>query len=264
MRIDLSGRTAVVTGSTEGIGFASAAGLAAAGARVVVNGRKPDGVERAVATLREQASGADVIGVAADVGSPEGCAELVRQAPEADILVNNTGVYGPQPFFEIDDAEWERFFQVNVMSGVRLSRALMPGMLQRGWGRIVFVSSESGVNIPADMIHYGFTKTAMLSVSRGLAKLGAGKDVTVNAVLPGPTLTPGVSAMLESAAKEAGTSVEEAGAAFVKAHRSNSIIGRLASPEEVANMIVYACSPQASATTGAALRVEGGILEGFS
>jgi NAD(P)-dependent dehydrogenase (short-subunit alcohol dehydrogenase family) len=261
MRIDLSGTTALVTGSTDGIGYAAALGLAGAGARVVINGRKPDGVEKAVAELRENVPGADVVAAVADVGDAAGCEALIAAVPSADILVNNAGIYGPQPFFDIPDAEWERFFQVNVMSSVRLSRHYLRGMLDRNWGRVVFVSSESGVNIPADMLHYGFTKTAMLSISRGLAKLSAGTGVTVNAVLPGPTMTRGVGEMLKEAAAEQGVTPEEAGNRFVKAQRSSSIIGRMASATEVANMIVYACSREASATTGAALRVEGGIVE---
>lgn len=264
MHIDLTGRTAVVTGSTEGIGFASACGLAEAGARVIVNGRKSEGVERALEALRQAVPGAVAEGVAADVSTPEGCADLVRRVPDPDILVNNTGIYGGRPFFEIDDAEWDRFFQTNVMSAVRLSRAHLGGMMARGWGRVVFVSSESAINIPADMIHYGFTKTAMLAVSRGLAKLATGSGVTVNAVLPGPTLTAGVEAMLAPAARASGRSVADEGAAFVTSRRATSLLGRMASPEEVAHMIVYACSPQASATTGSALRVEGGIVEAIT
>lgn len=258
MKIDLSGKTALVTGSTLGIGLAIATGLAEAGAAVVVNGRKAEAVEAAVAALK--ASG-DVSGTVADVGTAEGCAALVKAVPEVDILVNNVGIYGPGDFFETGDDVWERYFEVNVMSGVRLSRAYLPGMAARGWGRVVFLSSESALNIPADMIHYGFTKTANLSVSRGLAKRMAGTGVTVNAVLPGPTLTEGVAAMLKDAAEEAGTSVEEAAAAFVKAQRPSSIIQRAATPREVASMVVYACSREASATTGAALRVDGGVVD---
>ena len=186
---------------------------------------------------------------------------MLRAEPSADILVNNVGIYGPQDFFEIPDEEWTRFFEVNVMSGVRLSRAYLPGMLNRNWGRVVFLSSESALNIPADMIHYGFTKTANLSISRGLAKRVAGTGVTVNAVLPGPTLSEGVEAMLKESAEKAGQSIEEAAVAFVKANRPSSIIRRIATPEEVANMVVYVCSHQASATTGAALRVDGGVVD---
>ena len=261
MKIDLSGKIAVVTGSTEGIGEAAALGLAEAGASVVLNGRKKDSLEAALATLKRQFPATTLDAVVADLATAEGCAAMVAAVPRADILVNNVGIYGPKPFFEIADEDWDRFFQTNVMSGVRLSRAYMPGMLERNWGRIVFVSSESAINIPADMIHYGFTKTAMLALSRGLAKLGRGSNVTVNAVLPGPTLTKGVEDMLAESAEKEGKTVEQAGIAFVKTHRASSIIQRMASSEEVANMIVYVCSQQASATTGAALRVEGGISE---
>jgi NAD(P)-dependent dehydrogenase (short-subunit alcohol dehydrogenase family) len=261
MNIDLSGKMAIVTGSTAGIGFATAVGLARCGASVVVNGRAKAVVDRAIAALRTAVPGAVVRGVAADLGTAEGCAVLLEAESVADILVNNIGIYGPQDFFAIPDAEWTRFFELNVMSGVRLSRGYLPGMLARNWGRVVFLSSESGLNIPADMIHYGFTKTAVLSISRGLAKRVAGTGVTVNAVLPGPTQTEGVEAMLKDMAESAGQSIEEAGLAFVKANRPSSIIQRLATSEEVANMVVYVSSPQASATTGAALRVDGGVVD---
>lgn len=181
--------------------------------------------------------------------------------PSTDILVNNVGIFGPQDFFEIPDAEWSRFFEVNVMSGVRLSRAYLPGMMERGWGRVVFLSSESALNIPTDMIHYGFTKTAALAISRGLAKRVAGSGVTVNAILPGPTLSEGMQAMIAEGAAAKGRSVEEEARAFVMTQRPSSIIRRAATPEEVANLIVYTVSPQASATTGASLRVDGGVVE---
>src|SRR6266403_3285649 len=261
MKIDLYGKTAIVTGSTDGIGFAIARGLALCGARVVVNGRKPAGVNRAVAALRAVVPEAELRSVATDLATAAGCAALVEAEPSCDILVNNVGIYGPQDFFDIPDSEWTRFFEVNVMSGVRLSRAYLPAMLQRDWGRVVFLSSESGLNIPPAMLHYGFTKTAYLSISRGLAKRAAGTGVTVNAVLPGPTLSEGVEAMLKESAQEAGQSVEVQAAAFVKAHRPSSIIQRAATPEEVANMVVYVCSKQASATTGAALRVDCGVVD---
>lgn len=261
MKIDLSGKTAIVTGSTAGIGFAIAKGLAEAGAEVIVNGRTQANVDAAVASIQRLVPGARLRGIAIDVGSAAGCAELVAAVPIADILVNNVGIYGPQDFFEIPDEEWTRFFEVNVMSGVRLSRSYVPGMVERNWGRVVFISSESGLNIPSDMIHYGFTKTANLSVARGLAKRLAGTNVTVNSVLPGPTLSEGVEAMLEPMAKDAGISVPEAATAFVKTHRPSSILQRPASSEEVANMVVYVCSRQASATTGAALRVDGGVVD---
>jgi NAD(P)-dependent dehydrogenase (short-subunit alcohol dehydrogenase family) len=261
MQIELSGKTAVVTGSTAGIGFAIAKGLAECGAAVVLSGRTRTAVEESVAVLTRTAPGATVRGVTADLGTREGCAALLQAEPSADILVNNVGIYGPQDFFEIPDEEWTRFFEVNVMSGVRLSRAYLPGMLKRNWGRVVFLSSESALNIPPDMIHYGFTKTANLAISRGLAKRVAGTGVTVNAVLPGPTLTEGVAAMLKESAGKAGQSIEEAARAFVKANRPSSILQRAATVEEVANLVVYVCSHQASATTGAALRVDGGVVD---
>jgi NAD(P)-dependent dehydrogenase (short-subunit alcohol dehydrogenase family) len=257
VHIDLSGKTAIVTGSTRGIGYAIAAGLARAGAAVVITGRRQADVDRALASLR--AGGATVRGVAVDLSNAAGFKTLESAEPHADILVNNVGIFGPQPFAEIADEEWTRFFEVNVMSGVRASRAYLPGMQQRNWGRIVFISSESALNIPADMIHYGFTKTANLAVSRGLAKSLAGTGITVNAVLPGPTLSEGVQAMVAPGGDHA--AAERNANEFVKAHRSSSIIQRVATPEEVANMVVYVCSPQASATTGAALRVDGGVVD---
>lgn len=219
---------------------------------MVVNGRSQAAVDRAIAAIRNDQPDARVRGVAGDLGTAEGCAAFVAAEPKADILVNNLGIFEAKDFFDIEDAEWSRFFEVNVMSGVRLARAYVPGMVERGWGRVVFLSSESALNIPADMIHYGFSKTANLSVSRGLAKRLAGTGVTVNAVLPGPTLTEGVAEMLREDAQKAGQSIEEAGTAFVRQHRSSSIIQRLATPEEVSNLVVYTCSTQASATTGAA------------
>lgn len=261
MRIDLSGRTAIVTGSTAGIGFAIAKGLAAAGARTVINGRTAGAVERACAALKAAVPEVSVRGIAADLGTAKGCAALVEAEPAADILVNNLGIFGPQDFFEIPDSEWTRFFEVNVMSGVRLARGYLPGMLERDWGRVIFLSSESALNIPPDMIHYGFTKTANLAISRGLAKRVAGSGVTVNAVLPGPTLSEGVAEMLRPRVEESGASLEQVAAAFVREQRPSSIIQRAASVDEVANLVVYVASPQASATTGAALRVDGGVVD---
>ena len=262
MNIDLSGKTAIVTGSSSGIGFAIASGLAASGARVVVNGRSQDSVDKAVARLREALPAAKLEGVAADVGSAEGCARLAAALPEADILVNNAGIYELKDFFAIADADWQRLFEINLLSGIRLSWALMPGMLKRSWGRIVFISSESGIHIPPEMIHYGMTKTAQLAISRGLAELTAGTGVTVNAVLPGPTRTEGVEDLIETLAAKQGVSVDRMAIKFVTQNRPTSLLRRLASPEEVANMVVYTCSKEASATNGAALRVEGGILRG--
>lgn len=261
MHIDLTGKTALVSASTAGIGLATAIGLAGAGATVILNGRSDDAIARARDAVLARVPDARLRGVAADLATAEGAAALFKAEPQVDILVNNAGIYGPQDFFEIDDATWDRFFQMNVMSGVRLARHYLKGMLERDWGRVVFISSESGLNIPADMIHYGMTKTAQLAISRGLAKLAAGSGVTVNAVLPGPTLSEGVRAMLEDTAKAAHVSVEEAATTFVRTHRPSSILGRAASVDEVANMIVYVCSPQASATTGAALRVDGGVVD---
>ena len=261
MIIDLNGKAALVTGSTAGIGYAIALGLAKAGATVVLNGRDEGRTEAAVARLKGEAPDAEVRGVAADVATAEGCAALVAAEAEVDILVNNAGIFGPQDFFDVPDAEWERFFAVNVLSGVRLSRAYLPGMEAKGWGRVLFLSSESGLNIPVEMIHYGVTKTADLALSRGLAKRMAGTGVTVNAILPGPTLSEGVRDMLKSEVEKSGKSVEDVAADFVKAHRSTSLIQRAATVEEVANLCVYVASPQASATTGAALRVDGGVVD---
>ena len=261
MKIDLGGRTALVTGSTAGIGYAIARGLAQAGANVVINGRGKEKVEQAVVTLAAEVVGADVRGHAADVVTAGGCRALVQSHPDVDILVNNVGIFGPEDFFTTADETWQRFFEVNVMSGVRLSRAYLPGMMTRGWGRVLFISSESAINIPADMIHYGFTKTAELAVSRGLAKRAAGSGVTVNAILPGPTLSDGLKDMLRDAQRASGKSLEETAADFVVAERGSSLIRRAASVEEVANLAVYIASPQASATTGAALRVDGGVVE---
>jgi len=261
MKIDLAGKTALVTGSTAGIGFAIAKGLAGAGAAVVINGRNADTVERALTALKREMPGASARGFAGDLAEAGAAAKLVKEHPRFDVLVNNLGIYGLKDFFELPDSEWERFFQINVMSGVRLSRAYAPAMVERGWGRIVFISSESGLNIPPDMIHYGFTKTAQISIARGLAKRLAGTGVTVNSVLPGPTLTEGVAEMLKERAAKAGQGVEAAAKEFLKARRPSSIIQRAASVDEVANMVVYVCSPQASATTGAALRVDGGVVD---
>ena len=259
MHIDFTQRRVLVTGSTSGIGFAVARGFLAAGAEVVINGRSASGVDAALARLG--APSVRVSGFAGDLATPADCERLFAQYPDFDVVINNLGIFGPQDFFETPDSEWERFFQTNVMSGVRVSRNYAPGMAKRGWGRIVFISSESGVNIPADMVHYGFSKTAQLAVSRGLAKRLAGTGVTVNAVLPGPTLSEGVAAMLDEEVARSGESLEKVAADFVKAHRGSSIIQRAASVDEVANMVLYVSSAQASATTGAALRVDGGVVD---
>lgn len=264
MHIDLRGKTAIVTGSTAGIGLACVRGLARAGARVIVNGRDPAGVDRALAQLRHEVARIHARGVAADVGTAEGCDALVAAAPAADILVNNAGTFGLQDFFDLPDDEWRRFFEVNVIAGARLARACATGMVARGWGHIIFISSESALNIPADMIHYGTTKTALLGLSRGLAKRLAGSGVTVNAVLPGPTLTEGMARMLQPQIERTGGSLEQVAAEFVRKHRPSSILRRATSVDEVASMVLYAASPQASATTGAALRVDGGVVDSIA
>jgi len=261
MNIDLSGKTALVTGSTAGIGHAIAKGLAATGASVVVNGRAQGKVDSAVAAITKAVPGAKVRGVAADVSTAAGCNALLAALPDVDILINNAGIFEPKGFFDIPDEDWSRFYEVNVMSGVRLSRAYMPGMLKRNWGRIVFISSESALNIPKEMIHYGMTKTAQLAVARGLAEMTRGTAVTVNSVLPGPTMSEGVETFVKDLAKQNGQSVEEAAARFVKQHRPTSLVERFASVEEIANMVVYVSSRQASVTNGAALRAEGGIIQ---
>lgn len=256
MNIDLTGKTAIVTGSTEGIGFAIATGLASAGATVVVNGRTSDKVDAAVERI-----GGSARGVAADLGTIEGHDALVAAEPEADIVVSNLGIFQPADFFDTDDATWERHWQINVMPGVRLARAYLPGMEAKGWGRFILLGSESAFNIPVEMIHYGVTKTADVALARGLAKRMAGTGVTVNSVLPGPTLSEGVAAMLEGERASSGRPIEDVAADFVMAHRSSSIIRRAATVEEVANMVVYLASTHASATTGASVRVDGGVIE---
>jgi NAD(P)-dependent dehydrogenase (short-subunit alcohol dehydrogenase family) len=264
MIIDLTGLRAVVTGSTSGIGFAIAQGLAGSGAAVVVNGRSQKNVDAAVARLAKELPQAKVDGVTADLATAAGAAAFVAKAPEADILVNNLGIFEPKPFAEITDADWLRFFETNVMSGVRMARHYLPGMVAKGWGRVVFISSESGLHIPIEMIHYGTTKTAQLAISRGLAETVAGTGVTVNAVLPGPTRSEGVAEFFAKLAKEQGVPPEELEKQFVATHRPTSILKRIASVGEVANMVVYVCSREASATTGAALQVDGGVVRSIA
>ena len=260
MDLQLTNKKALVTGSTAGIGFAIASLLAQEGAVVVVNGRSQGRVEDAVRRIKTDNKDAQVTGLAADLGTREGVNLLTTALPALDILVNNLGVFEPKPFPDIPDEDWQRFFEVNVLSGVRLSRFYLPGMLQRDWGRVVFISSESGVNIPVEMIHYGVTKTAQIALARGLAETTAGTNVTVNSVLPGPTRSEGVQQFVQDLAKHQDTDAATVEADFFRSARPSSLLKRFATPEEVAAMVVYVCSPRASATNGAALRVDGGVV----
>jgi len=260
MRIDLSGTTALVTGSTQGIGLAIATGLAAAGARVVVNGRSAASVERGIAELRQSVPDADVVALAADITTEDGTATALERVPQVDILVNNLGIFGAQPVLEIDDAEWKRYFDVNVLTAVRLTRLYLPGMMERGWGRVLNIASDSAIVIPAEMVHYGVSKTALLGVSRGYAKEAAGSGVTVNSVIAGPTHTRGVEDFVYELVDSA-LPWDEAQHEFMITHRPQSLLQRLIEPEEIANMVVYLSSRFASATTGAAVRVDGGYVD---
>jgi len=260
MDLQLTNKKALVTGSTAGIGFAVASLLAQEGAAVVVNGRSQRRVAQAVQRIRTERKNAQVTGVPADLGTKEGVNLLIRDVPVVDILVNNLGIFEPKPFSEITDEDWLRFFEVNVLSGARLSRFYLPQMLQKNWGRIVFISSESGVNIPVEMVHYGVTKTAQIALARGVAETTAGTGVTVNSVLPGPTRSEGVERFVEDSAKGQGTDAARVEAEFFRTARPSSLLRRFATPEEVAAMVVYVCSPQASATNGSALRVDGGVI----
>jgi NAD(P)-dependent dehydrogenase (short-subunit alcohol dehydrogenase family) len=261
MDLNLNGRRALVTGSTAGIGLAIARELALLGATVAINGRSEERVTQAVRQLGNAAPSKLFQAAVGDVSSAAGVDAILRAVPETDILVNSAGIFEPKPFFDIPDADWLRFFEVNVLSGVRLARALTPGMVACGWGRVIFISSESAIQIPVEMIHYGMTKTAQLAIARGLAETVAGTGVTVNSVLPGPTLSEGVAGFLKKMAPGAADfDVDTAGRVFIKTHRPTSLLGRLASVDEVANMVAYLCSPAASATSGAAVRVDGGVV----
>ena len=258
MDLQLKGKKVLVTGSTAGIGFAAARAFAVEGALVIINGRKQDRVDSAIAQIRKFQPSAELTGIAADVSNAAGCAKLIQTVPDVDVLVNNMGIFEPKPFEKIPDEDWLRFFEANVMSGVRLSRHYLPGMRRRNWGRILFVSSESGVQIPVEMIHYGMTKTAQIAIARGLAESVVGTGITVNSILPGPTRSEGVETFVAQMGGGGDSAAFEA--EFFKSVRPSSLLKRFATVDEVASTIVYLCSPLASATTGAAVRADGGVV----
>ena len=259
MDLQLKNKTALVTGSTAGIGLEIARALAVEGARVIVTGRDQAKLDQAVESIR--ASGGKLVtGMLADVTTPEGAAALVQAVPQVDILVNNLGIYESKPFADISDADWMFYFDVNVLSGVRLARAYFPGMLERNWGRVIFISSETGLVVAPDMIHYAMTKTAQISIARGLAQLTKGTNVTVNSVLPGPTRSEGIVGFLRSVASNPDAPDEEIEAEFFAKDRPASLIQRMIEPEEIASLVAYVASPLSAATNGAALRVEGGLI----
>ena len=260
MIIDLKGRRAIVTGSTAGIGRAIADGLARAGAAVVINGRTEARVASALSEMRGLFPDADITGFAADLATEAGAQAFTSQAADADILINNMGTAKPKPFLELTDSDWLDLFQINVMSGIRMTRHYLPAMTKRGWGRVVFISSESGLAIPKEMIDYGMTKTAQLAVARGVAESVSGTGVTVNSILPGPTNSEILSNWMKATAEAEGITQEQAEQNFLKTMRPTSLLGRFTTTDEVANMVIYICSEQASGTTGAALRVDGGVL----
>jgi NAD(P)-dependent dehydrogenase (short-subunit alcohol dehydrogenase family) len=260
MDLDLSGKLALVTGSTRGIGFAAAKGLAEMGAEVIVNGRERAAVDEAIAQIEKVVPKAKLQAAAFDLGGAEGCAAIIRQFPEVDVLVNNLGIYELKPFFEIEDADWSKMFEVNVMSGVRMTRHYLKRMLEKDWGRVVFVSSESGIFVPKEMVHYGFSKAAQLFIARGAAEQTKGSNVTVNSVLPGPTWVEMAPTRLAARAKNMGTTVDDLVARTFSERRPASLLQRYAKPEEIANLICYLCSKASSATNGASLRVDGGIV----
>lgn len=260
MDLQLKNKLALVSGSTAGIGFAIANSLAREGARVIVNGRTEERVNTALVKIRSTNAGANIEGIAVDLSTASGVDQAVKRFPDVEVLVNNLGIFEPKPFEQIDDEDWLRFFKTNVMSGVRLSRAYLPGMRKRNWGRIVFISSESGLQIPAEMIHYGVTKTAQIALARGIAETCAGSAVTCNAVLPGPTASEGVNDFVTSLASQGGQSREQFEKEFFEKARPTSLLKRFATPDEVAALVTFVCSPLSSATNGAALRVDGGVV----
>jgi NAD(P)-dependent dehydrogenase (short-subunit alcohol dehydrogenase family) len=260
MDLGLRGKKVAVSGSTAGIGFAIAAGFAAEGAQVFVNGRTDARVTAALNSIRQRVKNADVRGIAADLGTAQGVAAFLQQAPEADILVNNLGIFEPKPFLEIPDSGWLRFFEVNVLSGVRLSRHYLPGMLKKNWGRVIFISSESAQHIPAEMIHYGMTKTAQVAIARGLAESVAGTGVTVNSILAGPTASEGASEFVDNMARQQGITKAEVEKQFFASVRPTSLLKRFETPEEVAAVVAFIASTQATAINGSAVRAEGGVI----
>jgi NAD(P)-dependent dehydrogenase (short-subunit alcohol dehydrogenase family) len=260
MDLGLKGKKVVVSGSTAGIGFAIAAAFAAEGAKVVLNGRTEARVAAALANIRKLLENADVQGIPADLGTAQGVAAFLKQAPDADILVNNLGIFEIKPFLEISDSDWLRFFEVNVLSGVRLARHYLPGMLKKNWGRVIFISSESAQQIPVEMIHYGMTKTAQVAVARGLAQSVVGTGVTVNSVLVGPTASEGVGQFLESMAGQQGVTKAEIEKQFFSTVRPSSLLKRFETPEEVAAVVTFVASAQATAINGSAVRAEGGVV----
>ncbi len=260
MDLKLEGKQALVTGSTAGIGFAIAAALVKEGASVIVSGRTEQRVKAALKQLQPSGARGKVEGLAANLGTADGVQQAIARFPALDILVNNLGIFEVKPFDQISDDDWFRFFEINVLSGVRLSRHYLPGMKQRNWGRIVFISSESAVQIPAEMIHYGMTKTAQLAIARGLAETTVGTKVTVNTVLPGPTASEGVSKFVEQLAAEQRTDAASVEKEFFRGMRPTSLLQRFATPEEVAALVAFVCSPLSSATNGAALRADGGVV----
>ena len=264
MNLELENKKALVTGSTAGIGLAIASRLAREGAEVWVNGRTQGRLDNAIAEIKKEISSANLHGIVADLGTTEGCSEVVRRLPEVDILVNNVGIFEPKPFEKITDTEWEQFFTVNVLSGVRLSRAYLGRMKERNWGRIIFISSESGLQIPVEMIHYGTTKTAQLAVARGLAETCAGTNVTVNSVLPGPTASEGVAEFVGKLAEENKMSPEEFEKDFFKNARPTSLLKRFIEPNEIANVVAFVCSPLAAAMNGASVRADGGVIKSIA
>jgi NAD(P)-dependent dehydrogenase (short-subunit alcohol dehydrogenase family) len=260
MNLDLKGKTAVVSGSTAGIGFAIAAALAAEGGQVVINGRTEARVNSAKEQIAKRVAGAQLHAVAADLGTPAGVEAFLKKVPEADILVNNLGIFEAKPFLEIPDTDWLRFFEVNVLSGIRLSRHFLPGMLKKKWGRIIFISSESAQHIPAEMVHYGMTKTAQVAVARGIAESVAGTGVTVNSILAGPTASEGVGGFVEDMAKQQGVTKAEIEKQFFSTVRPASLLKRFETPEEVAAVVAFVASAQAVAISGSAVRAEGGVV----